>query len=86
MVDLKQSCLHSHLWLADALHKLHDLLDHCSRVFHKVDVLEHVSGCVSLLLNSLSDLGVGGVVLVVDVGQLDKRDSSLENFEIELIE
>ena len=60
MVDLQQHSLDTHPGLANALHKLYDLIDLRARVLHEVDALElSSSGSLALLLDSLLDLGVG---------------------------
>ena len=86
VVHLEKCCLDLHLWQAKLVDLLYHLLDLCLRVVHEVDGLELGSGLVTtFLLNSLSDLLISLVVLVVTVLELDQSDSCLEYIQIELL-
>lgn len=86
VVHLKKRCLNLHLWQAKLVDLLDHLLDLCLRVFHEVDGLELGSSLVAtFLLNSLLDLLISLVVLVVTILEFDQSNSCLEHIQIELL-
>ena len=71
--DLQEGSLDSHLWLSVLLYKQANLLDLSIRVLHEVDCLELGCGSFTVLgFQSLLDFLVDGIVLVVQVSQLDE--------------
>ena len=72
------------------LHLLDDVLNLCDRVLEEVDALDALGdllgNATDTLLNSLLDLRVGAVVLVVEVSELDQGDPGAEDVKVELVE
>ncbi len=87
VVYLQEGRLDTHFWLTMLLDKKTNFLDLFFRFCDKVDFLKLLSSSFAAFsFHSLSDFLINGIIFIVQVSQLNERDSGLEYIQVKLTE